>query len=133
MSDAEDPPSPSPPPRVLLVEDDAELAARLVASLHAQGFTADVVADGGAALGRVRTDPFDVVVVGMVLPVASGFRVVQELRAARGADVPVVMTSTFAATEHQDYARLIGVDWFLAKPFTDTELLAILQAVQPAP
>lgn len=129
MSDVEDPSSPTPPTRVLLVEDDAELAARLVAFLHAHGFEAAVATDGPAALARVAAEPFDLVVLAMMLPGASGFRVVQAVRAAYDPGVPVVMTSANAAAEHREYAHLLGVNWFLAKPFADDDLLVAVRTL----
>jgi DNA-binding response OmpR family regulator len=131
MTAAEEPPTPSSA-RVLLVEDDSELADGLAAFLCAHGMTVSVAADGTDGLARARAEEYDAAVIDMMLPGASGFAVVQTVRAARGPDVPVVMVSEIDAPEHREYAHLLGVNWFLPKPFTPDELLSDLQTLLAA-
>lgn len=129
MDGPEEPQAPSSSARILLIEDDPELAAQLASHLRAHGMAVTILTEGGPGLTAARDEPYDAAVVDMLLPGASGFAVVQEVRAARGPHVPVVMTSEIDATEHREYAHLIGVDWFLAKPFSPDDLLSDLQVL----
>ena len=78
--------------RVLVVEDELHLAQGLRFNLEAEGYAAEVVGDGEGATDKLlrRKEPFDVVVLDIMLPGKDGFAVVSELRAARNY-VPVLM------------------------------------------
>jgi DNA-binding response OmpR family regulator len=128
MTEAEEPTTPSPT-RVLLVDDDPVVAGELAAYLRAHGFEVLTAGDGAAAIALAPAEPLDIVVVDLLLPGASGFQVAQAVRAAKGPDVRILMTSELTAVEHREYALLLGVDWFLAKPFAPPELLAVLHSL----
>src|SRR6185503_7511301 len=91
----------APPPRLLLVEDDAELADVLVTALRADGLTTAVCSDGTSALQLARHESFDLVLLDLGLPGVDGFTVLRELRAnANTRSTPIIiLTARHALAE----------------------------------
>jgi DNA-binding response OmpR family regulator len=116
--------------RVLVVEDEAHLAQGLRFNLEAEGYQAEVVADGEAATGKLldRKEKFDLVVLDIMLPGKDGFSVVSELRAAKNY-VPVLMLTARGRPEDVLKGFASGADDYLAKPFDLSILLARLQGL----
>jgi DNA-binding response OmpR family regulator len=116
--------------RVLVVEDEAHLAQGLRFNLEAEGYQAEVVGDGESATERLldQKDPFDVVVLDIMLPGKDGFGVVSELRAAKNY-VPVLMLTARGRPEDVLKGFAAGADDYLAKPFDLSILLARLQGL----
>jgi DNA-binding response OmpR family regulator len=116
--------------RVLVVEDEAHLAQGLRFNLEAEGYAAEVVGDGEAATARLlaNQEPFDAVVLDIMLPGKDGFSVVSELRAARNY-VPVLMLTARGRPEDVLQGFASGADDYLAKPFDLSILLARLQGL----
>jgi two-component system, OmpR family, response regulator len=114
--------------RLLLVDDEASLTAALRKGLTADGFAVDVAADGVEGLERAGREPYDAVVLDVMLPRLSGYEVVRRLRAA-GNWVPVLMLS--AKDGEHDLADALddGADDYLTKPFSYVVLLARLRAL----
>ena len=127
--------------RIVIVEDEPELAALVADYARAAGYTADVFGDGAAALDAVRRDPPALVVLDLMLPGLDGLSLCRALRADANpvlADLPVVMVT--ARVEEID--RLLGLeagaDDYLCKPFSPRELVARIKAIlrragRPAP
>ena len=115
-------------PRVLIVEDEHNLAEGLRFNLEAEGYDADVVDTGEAALARLigtaRT-PYDLVVLDVMLPGKDGFAVVAELRAARQF-VPVLMLTARGRPEDVLKGFAAGADDYLPKP---TELAILIARI----
>jgi two-component system response regulator MprA len=114
-------------PRLLIVEDDAELRSVLVRGLGEEGFDVVAVADGRAALDRVE-DALDAVVLDIGLPDADGRDVCQALR-ARGLDVPVLFLTARDALTDRLAGFSAGGDDYLTKPFHLDELVARVRAL----
>jgi DNA-binding response OmpR family regulator len=116
--------------RVLVVEDELHLAQGLRFNLEAEGYVAEVVGDGEGATDKLvqRKEPFDVVVLDIMLPGKDGFAVVAELRAARNY-VPVLMLTARGRPEDVLKGFAAGADDYLAKPFDLSILLARLQGL----
>jgi DNA-binding response OmpR family regulator len=116
--------------RVLVVEDEAHLAKGLSFNLEAEGHSVEVVGDGEAALDRllVRKEPFDAVVLDVMLPGKNGFAVASELREARNF-VPVLMLTARGRPEDVLEGFAAGADDYLPKPFELAILLARLQGL----
>ena len=117
-----------PPQRVLIVEDEQHLAEGLRFNLEAEGFAAEVVDSGEAALDRLlgRNDrPFDLVVLDVMLPGKDGFAVVTELRAAKQF-LPVLILTARGRPEDVLKGFAAGADDYLPKP---TELAILLARV----
>ena len=116
--------------RVLVVEDEVHLAEGLRFNLEAEGYVAEVVGDGESATAKLleRKEPFDLVVLDIMLPGKDGFTVVSELRAARNY-VPVLMLTARGRPEDVLKGLASGADDYLAKPFDLSILLARLQGL----
>jgi DNA-binding response OmpR family regulator len=116
--------------RVLVVEDELHLAEGLRFNLEEEGYVAEVVGDGEGATEKLlqRKEPFDVVVLDIMLPGKDGFAVVSELRAARNY-VPVLMLTARGRPEDVLKGFASGADDYLAKPFDLSILLARLQGL----
>jgi DNA-binding response OmpR family regulator len=111
-----------------VVEDEVRLATALQRGLHAEGFAVDVAHDGPAGLDLARHAAFDAVVLDVMLPGLSGYRVVRQLR-AEGNWVPVLMLSAKDGEYDQADGLDCGADDYLTKPFSFVVLLARLRAL----
>jgi two-component system, OmpR family, alkaline phosphatase synthesis response regulator PhoP len=112
---------------VLIVEDERHLAEGLAFNLEAEGYSADVVGDGVAALARLLAPdcPYDAVVLDVMLPGLNGFEVVARLRQAEQF-VPVLMLTARGRPEDVLKGFEAGADDYLPKPFELAILLARL-------
>jgi len=113
-------------PRILIVEDEQHLADGLRFNLEAEGYTADVVDTGEDALARLAPgggEPYDLVVLDVMLPGRDGFAVVSELRAARQF-VPVLMLTALGRPEEVLKGFAAGADDYLPKPTALAILIA---------
>ena len=117
----------SSPPRVLVVEDDAEIAGVLRRSLALEGYDVQLAGDGPAALERSAVFAPDAVVLDLGLPRLDGVEVCRELR--RDSDVPILMLTARDAVEARVAGLDSGADDYLVKPFDRQELLARLRAL----
>ncbi|MEV6849360.1 response regulator transcription factor [Actinoplanes sp. NPDC051411] len=114
--------------RLLVVEDEARLAAALQRGLQAEGFAVDVSGDGQSGLEMARHGGYDAMVLDVMLPRLSGYRVVRQLRAERNW-VPVLMLSAKDGEYDQADGLDCGADDYLTKPFSYVVLLARLRAL----
>jgi two-component system OmpR family response regulator len=114
--------------RVLLVEDEVPLADMVRRGLVADGHTVQVVHDGNAGLAAASTGDHDVVVLDIMLPGLSGYRVLQHLRAAQ-IWTPVLMLTAKDGEYDEADAFDLGADDYLIKPFSFVVLLARLRAL----
>ena len=114
--------------RILVVEDETSLAAALQRGLRAEGFAVDIAADGVAGLALARAGDYDVLVLDVMLPGQSGYRVVQALRAERNW-VPVLMLTAKDGEYDEADALDVGADDYLTKPFSFIVLVARLRAL----
>jgi DNA-binding response OmpR family regulator len=114
--------------RVLVVEDDAELAGRLQAALREAGYAADVTGDGAEAAYLGREEPLDAVILDLGLPERSGLGVLREWRQS-GIDLPVLILTARDAWHERVEGFEAGADDYLGKPFHMPELIARLGAL----
>ena len=114
--------------RVLLVEDDIQLAESLTEVLVAQQYVVDVAQDGEAGWCQMQTLEYDLTLMDVTLPQLDGIRLCQRLR-SRGYDLPVLMLT--ARDTSQDKVRGLdaGADAYMVKPFDLEELLAQIRAL----
>jgi DNA-binding response OmpR family regulator len=113
--------------RLLMVEDDHRLAAMVRDYLQQQGFhleLAETAAEGLAALAR---EPFDLLILDLMLPDASGLDVCRQVRTA--SDVPIVMLTARGDPTDRVVGLELGADDYIPKPFEPRELLARIRAV----
>ncbi len=114
--------------KLLVVEDEVRLAEALRRGLRAEGFAVDVAHDGEEGLHLALEGGYDALVLDVMLPRLSGYRVCQELRAA-GRWLPVLMLSAKDG-EHDEADGLdLGADDYLTKPFSYVVLVARLRAL----
>jgi two-component system, OmpR family, response regulator MprA len=114
-------------PRVLVVEDDEEIAQVLQRSLRLEGYEVRVAADGEAALDQSAAFNPDLVILDLGLPKLDGMEVARRLRSAD--DVPILMLTARDALESRVEGLDAGADDYLVKPFERQELLARLRAL----
>ena len=113
--------------RVLIVEDDDDIAQVLQRSLRLEGYETRIAGDGEAALGAANDFVPDLVVLDLGLPKLDGMDVARRLRAAD--DVPILMLTARDALESRVEGLDAGADDYLVKPFERQELLARLRAL----
>ncbi|MEU8425022.1 response regulator transcription factor [Micromonospora sp. NPDC048835] len=114
--------------RVLVVEDEARLAAALQRGLQAEGFAVDVAATGPAGLDAARHGGYDAMILDVMLPGLSGYELVRRLRAEQHW-LPVLMLSAKDGEYDQADGLDCGADDYLTKPFSYVVLLARLRAL----
>jgi DNA-binding response OmpR family regulator len=114
--------------RVLLVEDEADLADTLAEGLRREGYLVDVARDGAAALSLAATTDIDVIVLDRDLPVLHGDAVCRTL-VAQQYPARILMLTAAAALGDRVSGLDLGADDYLAKPFAYLELLARIRAL----
>ena len=105
--------------RVLVVDDDVRILRFIRLSLRLAGYTVTTAASGEEALELFKSEPADIVVLDLLLPVMDGFTVLRELRAF--SRVPVIAVSAHASAAGE--ALKLGANEFVCKPFNPEELL----------
>lgn len=114
--------------RVLLAEDDTQLARTLTRGLREHAYAVDAVTDGSAALYQAAVNDYDVIILDVMMPRKDGFAVCSELR-ARGSTTPVLMLTARDTVDDKIAGLDAGADDYLPKPFAFDELLARLRAL----
>lgn len=114
--------------RILLVEDDPTLAQYVSKGLREYSYAVDVAADGDEAVYQAAVNPYDAIVLDVMLPRQDGFSVCREIR-RRGMTVPVLILTARDSVSDRVAGLDTGADDYLIKPFDFTELLARLRAL----
>lgn len=114
--------------RILIAEDDKKVAHFLEKGLKEERFAVDVCYDGEEALFLAEINPYDIIILDIMLPKKNGFAVCRELR---GKDVvtPIIMLTARSQVEDRVRGLQEGADDYLSKPFAFEELLARIQAL----
>jgi two-component system response regulator MtrA len=113
--------------RVLLVEDDPSIREITSIGLGRAGFRVATSGDGREGLLRFRADPFDLVLLDVMLPSLDGFEVCREIR--KDSRVPIVMLTARTDTTDVVVGLELGADDYVTKPFEMPELIARVRAV----
>ncbi len=113
--------------RVLIVDDDTELAGLLGRQLALDGFETAAVPDGPSGLEEALSGGYDVVILDVMLPDMDGFEVLRRLRASSA--VPVLMLTARGEDVDRIVGLEMGADDYLPKPFNPRELVARLRAI----
>jgi DNA-binding response OmpR family regulator len=114
--------------RILVVEDEPDLAFGLEDDLKVEGYEVEVARDGESASRRVREEHWDLVLLDVMLPGKDGFEVCRELRRA-GVRVPIIMLTAKAQETEKVFGLELGADDYVTKPFSPRELRARIKAV----
>jgi two-component system alkaline phosphatase synthesis response regulator PhoP len=113
--------------RILLIEDEAGLAATLQDRFQGEGYSVEVAPDGEAGLERATHDYFDLIILDLMLPGKSSLEVCRELR-QQMITAPILMLSARSQTMDKVLGLKIGADDYVTKPFDMLELLARIEA-----
>ncbi len=114
--------------RLLVVEDEKTLADLIKEGLEEEGFSVDVAYDGQEGLFMAQNEPFDLVVLDIMLPEIDGIEILKSMRNNK-ITTPVLMLTAKSDVEDKVSALNIGADDYLTKPFSFEELLARIKAV----
>jgi DNA-binding response OmpR family regulator len=117
-----------PKARILIAEDEKNIAAGIAYNLEKRGYEVSHVERGDAALDAAAKQPFDLVILDVMMPGMSGFEVCRELR-ARKVLTPILMLTARHETENRIKGLRLGADDYLGKPFELGELLARAEAL----
>ena len=114
--------------RILVVEDDHDVAAYLVKGLKEHGYTVDHAEDGKNGLFLATSEDYDVMVIDRMLPELDGLVIVKSVRGL-GKTTPMLVLSTLGEVDDRVEGLRAGGDDYLTKPFAFSELLARLEAL----
>src|SRR5262245_57562612 len=114
--------------RVLVVEDEPGLVMALSQRLTGEGYEIETARDGERGLALGASEPFDVIILDLMLPRKNGFDVCRDLR-RRGIDTPIIMLTARGQIVDRVVGLKLGADDYLTKPFAMMELLARIEAL----
>jgi DNA-binding response OmpR family regulator len=114
--------------RILLVEDDEAIALALGDDLRLDGYDVAIARDGEEAVRRGRGEPFDLLLLDLMLPRKDGYQVCRELRHA-GVTTPIIMLTARVQDAEKVLGLEMGADDYITKPFNPMELRARVKAV----
>lgn len=113
-------------PRVLIVEDEAKTASTVALYLRHAGIDVEVALDGTTGLAKALAEPFDLVILDVLLPGVDGREICRQVREISA--VPIVMVTARATEEDRIEGLDLGADDYVPKPFSPRELVARVRA-----
>jgi len=120
--------------RILVVDDEPDTLGLIKLTLQTAGYQVQTTTGGREALRLVREEPFDVVILDIMMPDVSGFDVMRELNNDPTPPPPVIFLTAMSGEEDQEIGMSLGVTRYLLKPITRGSLLdAINQALGTTP
>src|SRR5215471_1564491 len=118
------------PPRILIVEDDHDIALLVARYLDKAGFIADIVSSGPDALAAITARPPEVLILDLMLPQVDGLEICRRVRAnPAAAATPIIMLTARSEESDRIVGLELGADDYLAKPFSPNELVARVRAL----
>lgn len=118
--------------KLLLIEDEKELAESLKQNLEAECFTVDWAENGEKGSFMARTNDYDIILLDYIMPIKKGDRVCKEIR-EDGKDTPIIMLTVKSEISSKINLFNLGVDDYITKPFSYRELTARLRAILRRP
>lgn len=115
--------------RLLIVEDQVDLAENLFEFLGEERYSLDFAADGLTALHLLATEDYDVVVLDLMLPGVSGFDICRRIRRDLQSTIPVILMTSLSALSDKEQGFDCGADDYLVKPFELRELQLRIEAL----
>ena len=115
--------------RILLIEDEPNIATAIVFLLQREGWQVSTHSDGVTAPDAVTRHAPDVVVLDVMLPGRSGFDILARIRSSERPDLPVLMLTAKGQAKDRERAHALGVDRFMSKPFGNRELIEAVRAL----
>ena len=114
--------------RIMIVEDEPHIVESLTFLLTREGYEVEAITDGDTALAALAGSLPKVLVLDAMLPGADGFAILRRLRAeARSAKLPILMLTAKGQRRDREVAETLGADRFLAKPFSNAELIETIR------
>ena len=113
--------------KILIVDDEELLVKGLKRSLEAAGFETDTAYNGSQALEKSLNQPFDLIILDLMLPEIDGFEVFRRVRQV--SQIPIIMVTAKGEDVDKIIGLELGADDYLAKPFNTRELIARIKAV----
>jgi len=114
--------------RILVVEDDVKIAEFIQKGLQSTGFAVDHSATGNKGLEMALSEPYDTLVVDIMLPELDGISLIKKIRAEKN-NTPIIILSARDRVDDRVKGLQAGADDYLTKPFAFSELLARIQAL----
>ena len=116
--------------KILIVEDEVDIATLVSFNLQRAGYAVDMVHDGREGLEKILKDQPDLVVLDLMLPGMDGFSILKEMqRDTRANTIPVLMLTAKSQIDDRIRGLESGVDDYLTKPFSPKELILRVQAI----
>ena len=116
--------------KILIVEDEVDIATLVTFNLQRAGYAVDMVHDGLEGLEKILKDQPDLVLLDLMLPGMDGFSILKEMqRDSRANQIPVLMLTAKSQTDDRIRGLESGVDDYLTKPFSPKELILRVQAI----
>lgn len=112
----------------ILVADDEDILRILIADTLEDDFLIEEAEDGKEALEKIRANDYDLVVLDYMMPYLTGMEVLEEVRKDQN-DTKVLMLTAKAQDADREKAILNGADYFMSKPFSPMELLALVKDI----
>lgn len=113
---------------ILLVEDNEEIAYGLKNNLEIEGYNVTVASDGSDALEEIYTNPFDLIILDLMLPEFDGYYILSKIR-RNGLTTPVIVLSAKGEELDKVQCFRLGADDYVTKPFGTMELLVRVEAI----
>jgi DNA-binding response OmpR family regulator len=114
--------------RILVVEDEPDIAFGIQQDLRLEGYKVELAADGRKAMEQVAKGAFDLILLDVMLPGKDGFAVCRELRRS-GTRTPIVLLTARASEAEKVLGLELGADDYVTKPFSPLELRARIKAI----
>ena len=114
--------------KILVVEDESGIAFGLESDLQIEGYEVAVVGEGDKAVTQACAEPFDLILLDVMLPNKDGFEVCRELR-RRGVKTPIIMLTAKTQEAEKVMGLEVGADDYVTKPFSPRELRARIRAI----
>lgn len=113
--------------RVLVVDDEEKIRNVIKEYAEFEGYEIDEAADGMEAIGKCKTQDYDIIIMDVMMPKLDGFSSIKEIRKIK--NIPVIMLSARGEEYDKLFGFEIGVDDYVVKPFSPKELMARINAV----
>ncbi|QHQ36788.1 response regulator transcription factor [Algicella marina] len=118
--------------RVLIVEDEPNIASALEFLLGHAGFDVELEADGANAISRISKSRADLVILDVMLPNRSGFDILRDMRAGAFQSLPVLMLTAKGQSQDRKTAEELGVTAFMTKPFSNAAVIETVRKLVEA-
>ena len=115
--------------RILVIEDNQDILANILDYLELKGFTVDCAQDGLSGMHLALTQPYDLIVLDIMLPGMDGYQLCQKLRQEADNNTPIIILTARDALDDRLKGLHAGADDYLVKPFALSELVARIEAV----